>query len=314
MAYYPPSVVKDVKQIDLLSYLEKYNPDELVKISNGNYQTVSHDSLKISNGMWYWFSEGRGGNSALEYLIQVESKTFLEAMEVLTDYKDFSPSVAYTIEEIESEFEMPKKSSVNSKAINYLLSREIDLEIINYCIDNELIFQEEKTNNVGFVGYDNNIEKYVSLRGTTDKKFFKEAKGSNKAHAFKLISDSCSNEVHLFEGAIDLLSYATILKMYNKNWYEYNLISLAGVYKPKNNSKESELPPALELFLNSNKNISKIHMHFDNDYTGKCFSNYLKDKLSNQYDVKDSSVSTTKDVNEFLVKLIKSKQENVRER
>ena len=40
-----------------------------------------------------------------------------------------------------------------------------------------------------------------------------EAYGSHKAFSFKLNSLENNNEVHIFESAIDLLSYATILKL-----------------------------------------------------------------------------------------------------
>lgn len=59
-----------------------------------------------------------------------------------------------------------------------------------------------------------------------------DAYGSHKAFSFKLDSIESNNEVHLFESAIDLLSYATLLKMNNKEWYNCNLLSLAGVYQP----------------------------------------------------------------------------------
>lgn len=41
-------------------------PDELVPFSKDTFVTKEHDSLKISNGFWYWFSKGIGGKSALD--------------------------------------------------------------------------------------------------------------------------------------------------------------------------------------------------------------------------------------------------------
>ena len=54
MAYYPPEVIQRAKKMDLLTYLKNYEPDELVHFSRDTYVTRTHDSLKISNGMWYW--------------------------------------------------------------------------------------------------------------------------------------------------------------------------------------------------------------------------------------------------------------------
>ncbi len=50
MPYIPPSVVQEVKRMDLLTYLKNYEPYELVHFSGNTYTTRTHDSLKISNG------------------------------------------------------------------------------------------------------------------------------------------------------------------------------------------------------------------------------------------------------------------------
>lgn len=86
MAYYPPEVIEKVKQIDLYTYLKNYEPEELVHFNKNTYMTKTHDSLKISNGMWYWFSQGFGGKTALEYLIKVRNLTFIQAVETLLGY------------------------------------------------------------------------------------------------------------------------------------------------------------------------------------------------------------------------------------
>ena len=51
-----PEQIETAKQIDLLSYLESTDPDNLQKIGTNTYCTKEHDSLKISNGLWHWFS------------------------------------------------------------------------------------------------------------------------------------------------------------------------------------------------------------------------------------------------------------------
>ena len=71
MAYVAPEVVAEVKQMDLFTYLKNYEPWELKHFSGNTYTTKTHDSLKISNGKWMWWSRGIGGRSALDYLIKV---------------------------------------------------------------------------------------------------------------------------------------------------------------------------------------------------------------------------------------------------
>lgn len=95
MAYYQPEEIRKAKEMDLYTYLKNYEPDELVHFSRDTYMTRTHDSLKISNGMWYWFSRGIGGKSALEYLIQVREYTFIQAVETILGYSNDRPPVVY---------------------------------------------------------------------------------------------------------------------------------------------------------------------------------------------------------------------------
>ena len=73
--------------MDLLTYLKNYEPYELVHFSGNTYTTRTHDSLKISNGKWMWWSRGIGGRSALDYLIKVKDYSFLEAVENICCYQ-----------------------------------------------------------------------------------------------------------------------------------------------------------------------------------------------------------------------------------
>ena len=77
--------IGQARRLDLLSYLQKYRPGELVKISPGVYSMRSHDSLKLSNGRWYQWSRGVGGVSALDYLVLVENVPFVDAVAQLLD-------------------------------------------------------------------------------------------------------------------------------------------------------------------------------------------------------------------------------------
>ena len=66
--------IAQAKQIDLLSYLQRYEPNAIVK-SGSDYRLKEHDSLVISeNGKWNWFSRGFGGKTALDFLIHVRGQ------------------------------------------------------------------------------------------------------------------------------------------------------------------------------------------------------------------------------------------------
>ncbi|MDG0810313.1 hypothetical protein [Cohnella rhizosphaerae] len=80
MAYVSKEQIERAKQWDLLTYLQYFEPYELVRCSRNAYTTRTHGSLKISNGKWFWWSRRFGGRSALDYFIKVRGMTFPEAV------------------------------------------------------------------------------------------------------------------------------------------------------------------------------------------------------------------------------------------
>ncbi len=83
MGYVTPEQIAQAKEWDLLTYLQRYDPHQLVHVGGSTYCTREHDSLKISNGKWNWFSRKIGGKTALDYLIKVQGFSFTEAVEAL---------------------------------------------------------------------------------------------------------------------------------------------------------------------------------------------------------------------------------------
>ena len=224
MPYIAPEVITEAKRMDLLTYLSEYEPEELVKFSSNTYTTKTHDSLKISNGKWMWWSRGFGGKSALDYLIKVRGMSFPKAVEAIMG----NGSVSYNRPEKVSSYEnqpllLPEKSPSTDVVVEYLFSRGIDYEIINYCLDNDLIMESLPYHNVVFIGYDEERKpKYAAYRTTNQSRLMGDCTGSKKQYSFRLTAEN-TGEVHLFECAIDLLSYATLLKLDGKEWQEHNL-------------------------------------------------------------------------------------------
>ena len=94
MPYIAPEVIQEVKRMDLLTYLKSYEPYELVRFSGNVYTIKTHDSLKISNGKWMWWSRGIGGRSALDYLIKVKGYAFLDAVQMIAGQAAIEPPVS----------------------------------------------------------------------------------------------------------------------------------------------------------------------------------------------------------------------------
>ena len=307
MPYVSPEVVLEAKKMDLLTYLKSYEPENLVRLSANSYCTREHDSLKISNGKWMWWSQGIGGRSALDYLIKVRGMEFIRAVETITGKLAVQKPLPVSSAEkdgayLQRPLLLPQKCKTSERVMEYLFGRGIDYEIINYCLDNELIYESLPHHDVIFLGYDENHKpNYAAYRATTNVKFMGDCTGSKKQYSFR-ITDGMSDEVHLFECAIDLLSYATIQKYKGADWRKINMISLAGVYAPKDKIEESKLPITLKLYLEQHPKVKRIVLHLDNDFAGKRAATALKTILPQSYEIIDDRPNGAKDVNDLLLR------------
>ena len=302
MPFIAPEVILEAKRMDLLTYLRNYEPYELVKFSGNTYTTRTHDSLKISNGKWMWWSRGIGGRNALDYLVKVKGMSFLEAVETIVGHTAIQVPIYEKTQKKDDNVPLllPDKCASTDKITEYLFSRGIDYEIINHCIGNELIFESLPYHNVVFVGYDEKNEpKYAAYRATNHTRILGDCSGSKKQYSFRLTNDN-SDEVHLFECAIDLLSFATLCKIEGKDWRTFNLVSLSGVYSPAEKIEESKIPIALEKYLSLNPNIKRIILHFDNDIAGRKATETLKVILPERYELVSDTPLQGKDFNDFL--------------
>ena len=301
MPYIAPEVITEAKRMDLLTYLREYEPNELVKCSNNTYTTRTHDSLKISNGKWMWWSRGIGGKSALDYLIKVRGMDFVEAVQTIMGNSSVrSPIPENTKSYNNQPLLLPERSPATEVVFEYLFGRGIDYEIINYCLEKELVIESLPYHNVVFIGYDeSNKPKYAAYRATNQSRLMGDCTGSKKQYSFRLTAEN-TGEVHLFECAIDLLSYATLMKLEGKNWRQFNLISLAGVYSPKQNIGDSKVPVTVRKLLEKDKSIKRIILHLDNDIAGRKATKALQTILTDKYEVVDDPPKCGKDVNDFL--------------
>ena len=302
MPFIAPEIIIQAKEMDLLTYLRNYEPYELVKLTGNTYTTRTHDSLKISNGKWMWWSRGIGGRNALDYLIKVRDMNFIEAVETITGHTAITAPVYEKPEPRNKDrpLLLPEKSESTDKITEYLFGRGIDLEIINYCISKDLIFESLPYHNVVFLGYDEeNKARYAAYRSTNRHKILGDCTGSKKEYSFRLDGGN-TDTVHIFECAIDLLSYATLAKMNGQNWKELSLVSLSGVYSPSRNIEDSKVPVALKKYLENNTAVRKIAIHFDNDKAGRTAAYALKTILPSKYEIVDEPPKAGKDFNDFL--------------
>lgn len=169
MPYIPPEVVAKAKEMDLLTYLKNYEPSELVHFGGSTYCTRTHDSLKISNGKWCWFSRGIGGKTALDYLIKVREIPFTEAVEMIVGQATIQPPTYAPVPKKDTPkvLLLPPASRCATHAVSYLSGRGIDREVIDFCLATGRLYESEgRYHNVVFVGHDQyGKARYANLRG-----------------------------------------------------------------------------------------------------------------------------------------------------
>lgn len=303
MIHYSRNDIQTAKKMDLLSFLHLHDPYELIHVAGNIYCTHEHDSLIISNGKLCWFSRGIGGRSTLDYLIKVKGIPFTEAVGMILGRAAEMPPVSH----IQGDSHQPKEKNLllpepvegrPERVIAYLTGRGIDQPLLEACINHRLLYESAQYHNAVFVGYDSEGKaRYAAIRGTVGS-YKGEASGSDKRYAFSLCLPRQPPAVHVFESAIDLLSYATLEHRAGRDWRGDALLSLAGVFQRK---REKVLPVALKQFLEDHPSVKTICLHLDNDAVGRSAAQGIMEALADKpYQVIDDPPTHGKDVNDQL--------------
>ena len=129
------------------------------------------------------------------------------------------------------------------------------------------------------------------------KPFKAEVSGSNKRYSFRIAAEDNGRDLHVFESAIDLMSYASMRRYRGQDWKQEALLSLAGVFQVK---RKGVLPVALEGFLEEHPEVKTIHLHLDNDQVGQAASKGIIESLEKDYEILDQPPRYGKDMNEAL--------------
>lgn len=203
------------------------------------------------------------------------------------------PAVLYP----KTEFTLPPKHADNRRVFAYLRSRGIDAEIINHCIKHGQLYEDAVRHNCIFVGFAEGKPAYAMLRGTQrEKRFVGEAAGSDKRFTFAVpLAPSNGSTLCVFEGAIDALSYLTLLKQQGSDWRKANTLALGGI----SGKGLQRLPPALTQYLKAALHISRIVLCLDNDEPGRVAAAALQELLAG-YEVIDKPPLRGKDYNDLL--------------
>lgn len=271
MPLIPPEQVEQARSVDLLTYLQTHEPHSIRKSGPNEYCLSEHDSLKISNGRWNWFSRGFGGYNALDFLVKVRGLDFPDAVNHLTGVAVMlsppKPPTKAMRDKPPKPFTLPPANANNDRAIAYLRGRGIDNSVIRRCIEKALLYEAAKSHNCVFVGYGNDNPKFACERGVSDD-YKKDVFGSDKRFSFVLPpKDPNSHNLAVLEAPIDALSHASIHEIGNSRWDGYRL-SLGGVGSL-----------ALMGFLEQHPEITSVQLCLDNDKAGQTATNRIINEL-----------------------------------
>lgn len=294
------------KSVDLVAVASSlgYSPKKI-----GNYYTLKEmDSIRIYNrSHWCRFSrryeKGNCGGSQIDFLRVFAGMEIKEAVFWLLDFAGYrrmdkdqnKPTLRYQVakEETKSKniFELPAQEGSNHYLYEYLTKeRAISRDVVDYFLGQGLIYESRHYHNIVFKGNDvNGKTRFASMRGVFDrqgKPFKCDVRGNDKRYGFNIVHEQ-SDEVIVFEAAIDLMSYMDIYRD-----FETNMLALGMV---------ADAP--LETFLGEHPNITEIKFCLDRDQAGReATDKFMKKYYERGYEVTDAPPPEGyKDYNEWLV-------------
>ena len=292
--------IEAAKRMDLLSYMQQYEPEELVRVGPHDFKTKTHGSLCISdNGFWNWTSRGFGGRTALKYLTEVKLLPFPDAVRLLNEGRLVPDSFQHIPSPLPQspakprQIQLPEKDAQSAEMLDYLRKRCISEKILQHCIAKGILYQSTHKGNANcvFVGLDDaGIPKAACVRGCAGS-FRGEVTGSQKQFSFHLpaVNPDCKL-LEVYEAPIDALSGATLRQYSGRDWQSVSCLSLGGLNYL-----------ALDHYLEAHPQIKVLRLCLDNDEPGRTFTRKLMEKYQKAgYTVEDRPARSGKDYNDAL--------------
>ncbi|MEM5780520.1 MAG: DUF3991 and TOPRIM domain-containing protein [Lawsonibacter sp.] len=281
------------------------------------YYLREHDSMIFTpDGRWFWNSRQLAGR-ALELLQHYEGLSLPEAVLRLTEERSTPPS-AYlppggSSDQPKKPFQLPDKADSMKRLFAYLCgTRGLDGQIISQLIKEDRLYEsatELKSQRTGkswvahnavFIGLDETGKaRSAFMRGMTTygKPFKHDVESSAVEFAFCLPGLIGVDTVAVFEGAIDAISHATLIKRSGADYRTMDRIAL-----------DCTWAEPLLVYLRSHPNIREIRLCLDNDAAGSAGMDTIRSELVKNgytpergYQVMDELPPAKKDWNDFLL-------------
>lgn len=218
---YTAKELANARETDMIDFLEKYN-GYMFKKEGSDYRCREHNSLVIRGNRkrWYWNERDIGGNNVLDWLQSIENLDFQTACGVVINKyrhrKKFA--TAPQVQETEKKpFQLPEATkSQYTRVYAYLAyTRNINHEVLKYCFDNKILYQDTK-NNAVFVGYnENGVAAFCEQKSTSLYPY---------AYAYK--------------SSVLELQLPQIQKILNQKWLDRNTLRSTNFILPENKDEQ----------------------------------------------------------------------------
>lgn len=277
MEEYTREQIQRADDTDLYVFLS--GRGEQFKRCGKEYRWLQHDSVMINKNEWYRFSQNKGGH-AIDFMKEFYGLSFAEAVKELLGEEGVGETNRRTGKEDAGRqkvcpiplpgLELPERNESCEIARKYLIEqRKLSEQLVDQMIAKGDIYESKNYHNVVFVGRDKEQNpRYAAMRGTDEKRYRGEAKGSEKIYGFGHIGTD--EKLFVFESPIDLLSYITAVP---EEWEKHSYISLGGLSEKAMKRMYTEYP-----------HIHSIYLCLDNDEPGneRCrqFVSLIPEKLS----------------------------------
>ena len=297
------------KSVDLVAVAASlgYTPKKIGR----DYTLKEMDSIRIyDRSHWYRWSrageKGHDGGSQIDFLREFGGLDIKDAVFWLLDFAGYQrvengreekKPLFHVIRESHKEqekrnFVLPVPNKDNRRVREYLYQkRKISYPTIDRFIDEGLLYESRDHHNAVFQGKDKDGNtRFASMRGTYDpeggKPFKCDVAGNDKHYGFNVTDDE-GKMLLVFEGAIDLMSFADMFRTKGLNMLALGMVADA----------------PLERFLEEHAQIETIVFCLDNDEAGRKATEQLMQKYYELgYEVKDGAPRQEyKDYNEWLV-------------
>lgn len=276
--------IAEAKEMDMVNYLSTLG-HEPSKIRNNDFWYLSPlrdertPSFKINRKLnrWYDYGMGKGGN-LIDFAILYHGCTIGELLQNLNGNLSLQKPVfrqAIRKTEQENRLVVVRDFALSSYALlRYLEQRRISVEIADsYC--REVSYELNGKTYYG-IGFKNDFGGY-EIRNP----YFK---ASSSPKGITTISNG-ADEVFVFEGFMDFLSFRTIHKNEYENRFDFLILNSVSFF-------EKARP-----FMEGHK---AIRLYLDRDTTGQNYSQYAL-SLSKKYKDESGLYQNYKDLNEWVV-------------